>query len=70
MRIMNLLVLPCVFALVIACSFSWAGNKEIVEEQIEELDDLNKEVVEQIPDIPENGKIKLKSRRHSEGGNG
>lgn len=61
MRIMNLLVIKCVIALVLICSLSWAGNEEIIEEQIQELDALNKEIVEQVPGIPESGKINLKA---------
>ena len=61
MRIINLPVIMCVFALVLIDSLSWAGNEEIIEEQIQKLDALNKEAVEQVPGIPENGKINLKA---------
>jgi hypothetical protein len=61
MRTRNLLVIKCVFALVITCSLTWAGNEEVIEERIEELDALNKEVIKQVPGVPENGKINLKA---------
>ncbi len=61
MRIMNLLVMPCILALAVTCPLSWAGNEDIIEERIEELDALNKEVIEQVPGVPENGKINLKA---------
>lgn len=43
-------------------TFSWAGNKQMVEKTVEELDELNKEAVQQIPDLPENGKVDIKAR--------
>lgn len=39
----------------------WAGNEKIIEERTRELEDLNKQAVEQIPDIPEDGKIDIKA---------
>ena len=39
-----------------------AGNLEMVEEKIKELDKLNKEVVRQIPDLPESGTVDLKAK--------
>ncbi len=61
MRIRNIFAIKVIFILTIVCSLSWAGNEEIIEERIEELDSLNKEAIEQVPDIPENGKINLKA---------
>ncbi len=61
MRIINSFAIRVVFVLAFVCSLSWAGNEEIIEERIEELDTLNKEVMDQVPDIPENGKINLKA---------
>lgn len=43
------------------CLLSWAGNKEMVEEQVKELDELNKQVIQKIPDIPKNGHINVKA---------
>ena len=43
-------------------TFSWAGNKKMVEKTVEELDDLNKEAVKQIPDLPKDGKVDMKAR--------
>ncbi len=39
-----------------------AGNLDMVEENIKELDKLNKEVVRQIPDLPESGIVDLKAK--------
>lgn len=39
-----------------------AGNLEMVEENVKELDELNKEVVRQIPDLPESGTVDLKAK--------
>jgi len=60
MRIVNLATIRCVFVLVLTCSLSWAGNEEIIKERIQELDAMNKDVIEQVPDIPEDGEIRLK----------
>ncbi len=43
-------------------TLSWAGNKQMVEKTVEELDDLNKQAVKQIPDLPEDGKVDMKAR--------
>ena len=42
-------------------SVSWAGNKAMVEERTKELDELNKEAVQQIPDLPKDGTVELKA---------
>ncbi len=58
--------MPLVFAYYVAasnfCLLSWAGNKEMVEEQVKELDELNKQVIRKIPDIPKNGHIDVKAK--------
>ena len=61
MRIISLLFLLFILDLVVTSHLSWAGNEEIVEERIEELDSLNKDVIAQVSDIPEEGKINLKA---------
>lgn len=38
-----------------------AGNLEMVEESVKELDELNKKAVQQIPDLPETGTVDLKA---------
>ena len=40
----------------------WAGNKEPVEERVQELDRLNKQIVRTIPDTPRYGQIDLKAK--------
>lgn len=39
---------------------SWAVNKEMVEERVHELDQINKQILKTIPDIPRYGQIDLK----------
>lgn len=39
----------------------WAGNKKMVEERTKELDELNKQAVRQLPNLPRDGSIELKS---------
>jgi len=47
---------------------SWAGNKAMVEERTKELDELNKQAVQQIPDLPKDGTVELKANvKHREG---
>lgn len=47
---------------------SWAGNKAMVEERTRELDELNKQAVEQIPNLPQDGTVELKAKvKHREG---
>ena len=42
-------------------SLSRAGNKQMVEQNVAELDELNKQAVRQIPDLPESGQVKIKA---------
>ncbi len=47
---------------------SWAGNKIMVEQRTKELDELNKQAVQQIPDLPKDGTVELKAKaEHREG---
>lgn len=41
-----------------------AGNKEMVEKRVKELDQINKEIVGSMPNLPQKGHIKLKARVH------
>ncbi len=47
---------------------STAGNREMVEERTQEMDDLNKQMVGQIPSLPKNGKVDAKARVTNEDG--
>ncbi len=47
----------------------WAGNKEHVEQRVEDLDQLNKNIVKEFPDIPQYGTIEYKAHV-KEGENG
>ena len=60
-RMVSIFILLAVF-ITGSYTFSWAGNKKMVEKTVEELDDLNKQAVQQIPDLPENGKVDMKAR--------
>ncbi len=40
---------------------SLAGNEQMVEEAVADLDELNKQAVEQIPDLPADGQIDIKA---------
>jgi hypothetical protein len=39
-----------------------AGNKRLIEKRVKQLDELNRKAVEQIPNLPRNGQVKLKTR--------
>lgn len=39
----------------------WAGNKEHVEKRVEDLDHMNKDIVQGFPDIPQYGTIEYKA---------
>ncbi len=45
-----------------------AGNLEMVEESVRELEELNEKAVQQIPDLPENGTVDLKAKVFYEDG--
>jgi hypothetical protein len=47
--------------LLVSCSLGIAGNSEMIEERVEELDRMNKKALEQIPDLPRDGKISLEA---------
>ena len=50
------------FFVITTSSLLWAGNKEMVENRVDELDKLNKEAVNRIAGQPESGKINIKVR--------
>ncbi len=60
MRLTSLIIL-C-FCMAIPASSAYGGNREMVEKEIKELDELNKQAVQQLPDIPQNGTIDLKAK--------
>lgn len=53
---------------VIVCFPATAGNQDMVEKNVEELDELNKAAVRQIPDLPKNGKVELEADVSYKGG--
>ena len=62
--IMKCKFLYILYAVIIVSVWSWAlaGNQEMIENRTEELDQLNKEIIEQIPDLPKDAKISIKAR--------
>jgi len=61
------IVIICLL-LIFPVSSSTAGNKEKVENRTQEMDDLNKQMVGQIPNLPKDGKVDAKARVTNEGG--
>jgi len=57
------LLIIALFTLLLTSGHSpvWAGNKEMVEKEVQDLDHLNKEALKNIPDIPEDGRIEIKA---------
>ena len=45
--------------LFVFCCQASAGNREMVEERVQDLDELNRQAVQQIPELPVNGKVEL-----------
>ncbi len=65
MRVLSSLIL-CLY---IGClSPVFAGNKKMVEKTTKELDELNKQIVQQLPDLPQDGTIDLKAKVRREDG--
>jgi|GEM_PF-5714606 len=51
-----------IFFVITVSSLLWAGNRDMVEKRVDELDKLNKEAVSRIAGQPESGKINIKVR--------
>lgn len=49
------------YGLVCIPALSSAGNREMIEDTVQELDELNKQAVSQIPDLPKDGKVYMKA---------
>jgi hypothetical protein len=64
---LRLIIIICLL-LIFPVSSSTAGNKEKVENRTQEMDDLNKQMVGQIPNLPKDGKVDAKARVTNEGG--
>ncbi|MFO7665814.1 MAG: hypothetical protein R6V76_04290 [Desulfobacterales bacterium] len=64
---MRLIIIICLL-LVFPLLSSTAGNMEMVEDRTEEMDNLNKQMVSQIPDLPKDGKVDAKARVTNESG--
>ena len=60
----SILLTPALTAgvsLFVSVSVALAGNKEMVEKAVSELDSLNREVMQQIPELPRDGHIRIKA---------
>ena len=55
------LALAAGVSLFVSVSVALAGNKEMVEKSVNELDSLNREVMQQIPELPRDGHIRVKA---------
>lgn len=58
--ITNYLCLICFLVFAFFCSLSWAGNKKLIQQRVQELGELNQFVVNRIPGVPRYGHIILK----------
>ena len=58
--IINNICLICFLALTLFCSISWAGNKKLIQQRVQELEELNRSVLHRIPGMPRYGHIILK----------
>lgn len=65
MRIISLVLCLCI---AFPLSAVYAGNKKMVEKEVKELDELNKQAVQQLPDLPKDGTIDLKAKVTQENG--
>ena len=66
-KFFHILLYQCI--IISTCSWALAGNQEMIESRTQELDKLNKEIIEQIPDLPQNAKISIKAtiKPHAKG---
>ena len=65
-KIIFTLVYSCCF-FIFLLSFSSAGNKKLIEDEVKELDKLNKQAIDQISDLPKDGHIDFKANVSSQG---
>jgi hypothetical protein len=68
---MKIAVQWIIFVVLICICFAssiWAGNKAMVEQNTKELDEINKQAVGQLSDLPKNGTVKIKANaKYKEG---
>ena len=50
-----------------AAGIAWGGNREMIERRIEELDRLNRSVVQQVPDLPRDGQVHIRAQVEPDG---
>ena len=41
---------------------AWGGNRDMIERRVKELDRLNREVIQQVPDLPRNGQVHIRAK--------
>ena len=49
-------------AMLALATSAWAGNRDMIERRVKELDRLNREAVQQVPDLPRNGQVHLRAK--------
>ena len=50
-----------------AAGIVWGGNREMIERRIQELDRLNRGVVQQVPDLPRDGQVRVRAQVEPDG---
>ena len=41
---------------------AWGGNRKMIEKRVEELDQVNRQVVQQVPDLPRDGRVHVRAK--------
>jgi len=62
------LTLVLTVALSLPVSSGWAGNQEMVQETVVDMDELNKKILESLEEAPANGKIEIEAIVYHEEG--
>ena len=57
----HLVFLPIAAVLLVAGAV-WGGNRKMIEQRVEELDRINREVVQQVPDLPRDGRVHVRAK--------
>ena len=62
MSLTNTVFLIAFFLMTTGLPVAHSGNKKMIEKQVRELDILSGEVLKEIPDLPADGKIRVKAK--------
>jgi hypothetical protein len=41
---------------------AWGGNRKMIDQRVQELDRINREVVQQLPDLPRDGRVHVRAK--------